>query len=108
MGETWTPSEDKDGYQVSSTQHTYNLYAGIAIDSKDVLHVTWSGRDTSSGYNGYRIQYANSVNGGVTWGNYKVVAKSTTTCQHYYPSIAVDSKDTVHIAWYGNDYASLI
>jgi hypothetical protein len=106
QGKTWTPDIEQDGYQVTTSAHTYQYYPSIAIDSKDVLHVTWSGRDTSPGYNGYRIQYSNSADGGSTWGNYSVVAKSTTTCNFYYPSIAVDSKDKVHITWYGYNYAT--
>ncbi|MCK5561687.1 MAG: hypothetical protein KAJ51_13880, partial [Thermoplasmata archaeon] len=51
----------------------------------------------------YNIRYANSANGGKTWGNFKMVTTGTGSSElHRAPSIVVDSKDTVHISWFGS------
>jgi len=65
----------------------------IAVDSSDTIHVTW--RDDSPG-NG-EIYYMKSTNGGTAWSG----AKRLTWTSEYsnYPSIAVDSSNTLHILW---------
>jgi hypothetical protein len=99
MGKTWKEYEVTTD---SASTGQYQYYTSVAIDSKDVLHVTWAG--LVSGYYSYQIRYANSNDGGKTWGNFKMVTTGTSYPHYAWcPSIAVDSKDTVHIVWHGRD-----
>ncbi len=98
LGENW--NEYKISTDSLSTSYQYN--PAIAIDSNDELHVVWYGYAT--GYYSYNIRYASSTDGGKTWGNFTMVTTGTSSPNtHYAPSIAVDSKDTIHIVWYGRD-----
>jgi hypothetical protein len=96
LGDTWyTNMVTSDSASASLDQYEPSL----VVDSKNVLHAVWRGE--VSGVN--NIRYANSNNGGVTWGNYKMVTSdSTSGTGHFAPSIAIDSKDTVHITWHGS------
>jgi hypothetical protein len=88
LGESW--------FQNPVTKATTRqLEPSVAIDSKDVLHVVWRGLVSSN----YQIHYANSANGGVTWGNSKTI--TSTSANNYAPSIAIDSNDKAHIVWNG-------
>jgi hypothetical protein len=83
-------------------QYDYQYSPAIAVDSNDVLHVVWYGE--VSGSSAYNIRYARSTDGGSTWSLYNVT--TYTSYDRYYPSIAVDSKDNVHIVWYGRHSSS--
>ncbi|MHC4537630.1 MAG: sialidase family protein, partial [Planctomycetota bacterium] len=97
LGETWTM------YQVttdSASRGQDQLEPSLAIDSKDVLHAVWRGRTTSNSK--YNIRYANSADGGKTWGNFKMVTTGSGIADaNYAPAIAMDSNDNAHIVWHG-------
>jgi LruC domain-containing protein len=103
MGKTWKQ------YKVStesSFSSYYQYYASVAIDSNDVLHVVWRGQ--RSGFSGYQIIYKNSKDGGKTWGNLKMLPGATSGTNYFYSaSIAVDSKDKVHIVAHGYSSSTL-
>jgi hypothetical protein len=83
-----------DHFKVSTGswhEFSYQYYPSIAIDSNGVLHAIW----TNANYAG---QYANSVDGGKTWGNFYNFSSSGYI---YWPAIAVDGNDDVHITWSG-------
>ncbi|MHC4751516.1 MAG: exo-alpha-sialidase, partial [Planctomycetota bacterium] len=109
MGETW--KETKLTVSDSQKSFDYTYYCSIAVDSNDGLHVVWMGRATGTLFPGYsyayKIIYTNSMDGGKTWSNYTLLSTSGGSSNYnYYPSIAIDSKDTAHIVWYGYDYNS--
>jgi hypothetical protein len=93
LGEVWTENQ-------VTTGTTMQLDPSLAIDSSGVLHAVWRG-DVSGVY---QIRYANSANGGVTWGNFNTITSETT--DQSAPSIAVDTNDKVHISWFGTDSTS--
>lgn len=73
-------------------------YPSIAVDSRDDLHAVWPGR--ASGYPLDQIWYAKYTTGWVT-----PIRISTLTDMEdhdqYFPSIAADSGDCLHVVWYG-------
>jgi hypothetical protein len=93
MGATWqTVGKVSSAPWFTGRQY----YPTLAIDSNNILHTVWRGTDGSR----YDIRYACSRDGGVTWGeNYNL----TTFGSPYYPVIAVDGNDNVHIAWYSSN-----
>jgi hypothetical protein len=48
----------------------------------------------------HQIFYANSTDGGVTWTE-ELVSDSELMAEQHYPSIAIDSKDNIHVVWHG-------
>jgi len=71
----------------------------IAVDSKDTVHVTWFGSSAANSAS-YNIYYKNRTAAGF-WNAITMVTEDTTDMYHQYPSIAVDSKDNVHVVWSG-------
>ena len=66
----------------------------IIVDSNNHLHVVW--HDTSLG--NQEIYYKRSTDGGATW---SVVKRLTWNSGYsYYPHMAVDSYNHVHVVWY--------
>ncbi|MCK5562506.1 MAG: exo-alpha-sialidase, partial [Thermoplasmata archaeon] len=80
-----------------------SAYPSLTIDSKGVLHAIWCGGTAIS--TNYNIRYANSKDGGITWGDHFNLT-ATTSYYHYYPSIACDKDDKIHIVWYGRENAT--
>ncbi|MFX0161878.1 MAG: hypothetical protein ACFE68_00895 [Candidatus Hodarchaeota archaeon] len=72
-------------------------YPTIAIDSNDVIHIAWSER---VGFF-YEVLYGNSSN---PFPITNPVNVSQNSYDDTYPSIDVDSKDKVHIAWKFDDF----
>ena len=78
----------------------YNqYYPSIAIDSLDNLHIIWYGRDISNPTY-YQIKY--SKFNGTTWSSW-IDIQSISGYYQYYPSIAIDSLNNIHVVWYGTD-----
>ena len=69
----------------------------IAIDSQDNVHVIWEGGGWGSNPNYYNIQYRKRTSSG--WQAQEAVTDKDD--DQYYPSIAVDSQDNIHIVWEG-------
>ena len=68
-----------------------SYYPAIAIDSNNVIHVSWS--DNTSGY--FQIYYRRSADGGTTWSPAKRV--TWTSGASFAPAIAADSNDHIHV-----------
>ena len=78
----------------------YNQYRpSIAIDSLNNLHVIWYGTDVSNPLY-YQIKY--SKFNGTTWSSW-INIQLISSYGQYYPSIAIDSLNNIHVVWYGVD-----
>lgn len=67
----------------------------LAVEPGGTVHVVWE--DYRS--NNWDIYYANSTDGGVTYGSNVLVTTQNTTDWQNNPSIDVDASGTVHIVW---------
>lgn len=87
----------------------------LAIDSHGYLHVVWVLDDYSSKsqlrYSGRAVYYARSTDSGATWSDLAVIdevdgrgkySEDKDGLQPEWSTIAVDTKDRVHILWVGN------
>ncbi len=74
----------------------YNSQRNLARTSDGTLHITYLKQiDTI-----FHIFYAYSIDQGVTWIE-EQVSNPPEEYSQYYPSIAVDSQDNIHIVWGG-------
>jgi hypothetical protein len=94
-GATWTPIKRLTWTTSSS------FTPAIAIDSNATTHVVW--RDYATGND--ELYYKRSADGGATWTPIKRL--TWTTSDSYYPAMAIDSSNNIHIVCYntapGND-----
>ena len=67
----------------------------IAIDSNNDIHVVWQHWDGSA-YNISYIKYTNSTN---SWGSIDEIV--TEEWSQSYATMAIDSNNNIHLAWYG-------
>jgi len=80
------------------TVSTHQAKPKIAVDSDGIIHVVWEDyrRDSQLG----DIYYAKSTDGGMTFGDDVCVDDPITiTSRQINPVIAVDSRETIHVAW---------
>jgi hypothetical protein len=70
-----------------------SLSPSVAVDSAGKLHAAWY--DDTSG--NPEIYYRRSADGGATWDAIKRL--TWTSGNSYYPVIAVDSTDAIHVIW---------
>ncbi len=70
--------------------------AAIAIDSEGNVHVTWHGYSWGTHPDVYNVQYRKRT---TAWQAQEALTDAAVT--QYYPTIAIDSEDNVHVAWYG-------
>jgi len=73
----------------------------IAVDSSGNIHVVWHGLNLT-GLQYQQIRYRKYSSG--SWGN--VIYLTSGTYHQCYPSIAIDEKNYVHIAWNGTTSTS--
>jgi len=71
----------------------------IAIDSKDNVHIIWSGLGRGQNKDTWNLQYQKRTSQG--WG--KIEPITDFAFQQTFPSIMIDSKDVIHIVWAGYD-----
>jgi BNR repeat-like domain len=112
--EDYTPGNDEIYYKKSedggnswaaskrlTMNSGYSQYASVAVDSLGRLHVVW--QDSTPGY--YKIYYKKSTDGGDSWAPSQRI--TWTTLNSYYPAIAVDPSNNLHLVWHdetpGND-----
>jgi hypothetical protein len=70
-----------------------------AVDSNDVIHVVWHGKDaTDSTYN--NIRYAKSSDGGATWSSASKLTSGNTYDQQN-PSITIDPNNKIRVFFQG-------
>jgi len=96
-GLTWTNETRISTYAGMGTRG--NLYPSIAVDSQDRLHVVWLGRAT--GYTTYYQIWYTLYNGSWTDPVRISTYAGMSSDYQYYPCIAVDSQDRLHVVWYG-------
>ena len=89
-GETWVEER-----VTNATDHQYR--PSIAIDSNDNIHVVWYGRSWGTNPSCVNIQYRKRTSSG--WQAQEAITDKSDN--QYYPSIAIDSNDNIHIVWYG-------
>jgi len=71
-------------------------YPDIAIDSSGTIHVVWYDYTPKN----YEIYYIQSTDGGTTW---SAVQRLTWTAGwSFYPAIAIDSDNAIHVVWQDN------
>ncbi len=74
----------------------------VAVDSKGTYYVAWLGQEANDAL--YAVYVARSMDGGVTFGDVFIVAKSDDTltdAQFARPWIAVGPDDSVYVSWAG-------
>jgi len=96
-GVTWT---DETRISTYAGMNSYDqTYPTIAVDSDDNLHVLWHGMAT--GYTtANQVWYAKYT---TSWATPVRISTYTNMASypHYYPTIAVDSLDYLHVLWAG-------
>jgi hypothetical protein len=93
-GKTWSKPVD-----ISNTPGE-SSYPHISVASDKSLHVVWC--DTTKGRRNRDIFYAESSDGGKTWGQsslLRVEDISNTAGSSSEPKIAIDDNDEVHVVW---------
>jgi hypothetical protein len=104
-GATWTALNG--GRPVETTGDFNQRTPGIAIDSRDAIHVTWYGNDADhSGENDRQIKYVRSTDGGASWSRWvnvgEVPGYNGEKLWQEHPSI-VATDAAVYIIWQGLD-----
>ena len=96
-GLSWT-----EKINISEVPNYDQFTPAIAIDSQDNLHVVWTGGDSTFGEYS-QIKYSSYDKATNVWSTPINISK-IANYQQLCPSIAVDSKDNVHIVWSGKDH----
>lgn len=94
FGKTW--QEEKVNEDSSEGQFT----PSIAIDSKDQIHVVWTGFGWGKNKENTNIQYRKKTKEG--WQTQESI--TDVNFDQFDPVIAVDSKDNLHLVWYGRGF----
>jgi hypothetical protein len=77
------------------SRHTPTYFPDIAIDSRGVLHLTWTENDGGSAYG---IYYAHSIDGGATW-SLATPLEKLNPVYYYRAQLKVGLADELHIVW---------
>ncbi|MFH1100524.1 MAG: DUF2341 domain-containing protein [Methanobacteriota archaeon] len=97
-GVTWT------NYLLINDSSYDQKYPSIAVNSTDALFVVWQG--ISGAGRGNRIRYSIKTSRTSSW-----TAPANITpgdYDQYYPSLAVDSNDKIHVVWAGKHAGSTV
>lgn len=96
----------KTTFQVSNAKVTQRV-PSIAIDSKNIIHITWYGADSKNKINERQVKYAKSNDGGKTWSEAKNIAyvKGYKKDEYWqeHPSVYIGQGDEIFIVWEGKD-----
>ncbi len=77
-----------------------SLWPVIGVDSSGYLHVVW--QDLTPG--NYEVYYKKSTDGGATWTTSQRL--TWTSGASWFPTMASDSSDYVHVVWYDDTSGS--
>jgi parallel beta-helix repeat protein len=84
--------------------NTNNFGPALSVANNNNLHVVWY-YNMSTKSNAYNILYSKSSDNGITW---SIPTQLTNTSHHphslFNPTITIDNKDIIHIAWDGYSY----
>jgi BNR repeat-like domain len=75
-----------------------SLEPAIAIDSSNAIHIVWFVEKLVNNATHREVYYKRSTDGGTTWGPVHKLAGTSGTSK-YYPAIAIDSANTIHVVW---------
>jgi hypothetical protein len=93
---SWTSPKQVDSAQGRA------IYATIAADEDDVLHVVWE--DERNWVLGSDIYYATSAD---NFGSEGVIVVGKAGFRNVHPKIAIGSDGTLHMAWHSSEFKSL-
>ena len=83
----------------------HDRYPSLAIDSSNNVHVVWrSERYHTFGAGYMRISYRERGSSG--WGSIVAVVDKNYNDSQWYPEVAVDSNNNVHVMWDGKGWGS--
>jgi len=88
-GATWA-------YELVSGTKDNQFNPSIAVDSEDNIHVVWVGAYWGVNTQKYNVRYRMR---GDNWGAQEAI--TDVAYDQYYPNIAIDSNDDVHVVWEG-------
>ncbi|TRZ52769.1 MAG: hypothetical protein D4S01_02360 [Dehalococcoidia bacterium] len=91
-------------YNIAEASNEAQYKPTLAVDSSNNIHIVWYAQHSgSTSY--YQIRYIKRTSAGVWDGS--VTNLTTEASEHqYYPDIAVDSSDNLHVVWYGQHSGS--
>ena len=72
-----------------------SVYPNIGIDSSDNIFIVWHDFSASN----LEIFFQKSTDGGISWSSKRLTWSSGYS---YYPNIAADSSNNIHLVWYDN------
>lgn len=112
-GKGWSPNTGQDSInyrkrtsgswgsvETIANESTTQRSPAIAIDSSNNDRVVWSGRGWGANTGQFNIQYSKRTSSSADWGNNQEAITDTSADNQERPSIALDSSDDVHVAWY--------
>ncbi|MFH1368656.1 MAG: FG-GAP-like repeat-containing protein [Elusimicrobiota bacterium] len=99
-GATWTNTNGGQPIESVGPGNYSQSYPSLAIDSNNILHCIWGGRDSVNSFD--QIKYSSSTNAGSTWGAWQNIQVITGYTQ-YMASLFVDSHNGLHCVWTGMD-----
>ncbi len=96
----WTSSTSWTLTEVVSTTSTMNSeYPSLAVDLKGDIHITWQDMTNYAGSGGDNdIFYRRCDYSFSSWDQVEVISSESVSLS-FYPSLAIDTDDNVHIAW---------
>jgi hypothetical protein len=101
-GDSWTTPVNLTVVDGTALGLAYSQ-RGLAVDSYGNIHAVYFQRG-DAGSTVYEVYYATNAGGSWSWAN--ISHTNLTGVDQYYPVIAVDSNNIVHIVWYGYTTAS--
>jgi len=95
-------SVDWEKQEAITDKDSTQCFSSIAVDSNDNIHVVWSGLGWGSNPDYYNIQYRKRTSSG--WQVQEAVTDKNESQTNV--SIAIDSKDNIHVVWKGPGWGS--